>query len=289
MDPRKAGPQPPFPKQQQKHPGSIYQLDPAADHGESTYRGAAKLQGRAAIVTGGDSGIGRAVSIAFAKEGADLVVSYLPEEQEDAQATAKLIEALGRKVILLPGDIGSSSYAQTLVDACMETFSRLDIVVNNAAYQMTREDITDISDEEFEHTFRTNVFGLFYLTRSALPHMKPGGVILNTTSIQAYEPSENLFPYASTKAAIANATKSLAKLAGKQGVRVNAVAPGPVWTPLIPSTMDEEKVRTFGQNTVFERPAQPVEIARVFVFLASDDASFASGEVYGATGGRTPF
>jgi NAD(P)-dependent dehydrogenase (short-subunit alcohol dehydrogenase family) len=289
MDPRELGPKPPFPKQQQRHPGSIFPLSPPADHGETSYSGNSRLSGRVAIITGADSGIGRAIAIAFAKEGADIVLSYLPEEEADALGTSKEIEKTGQKSVRLPGDLGSLEYAESLVSTAFEQFARLDIVVNNAAYQMTREEIGEISPEEFERTFRTNVFGLFYLTRAALPKLKQGAVVLNTTSIQAYEPSENLMPYAATKAAIVNMTKSLAKLASKQGVRVNAVAPGPVWTPLIPATMDEEKVSHFGENTVFKRPAQPVEIAKVFVFLASDDSSYVSGEIYGATGGRTPF
>jgi len=288
MDPRELGPKPPFPKQQQRHPGSIFQLSPSANHGETSYVGGSRLSGRVAIITGADSGIGRAIAIAFSKEGADIVLSYLPEEEDDAVQTSKEIEKSGRKAVRLPGDIGSVDYIESLTNVAFDEFGRLDIIINNAAYQMSRDDITDISVEEFEHTFRTNVFGLFYLTRAALPKLKPGGVILNTTSIQAYEPSENLIPYAATKAAIANITKSLAKLASKQGVRVNAVAPGPVWTPLIPATMDEEKVSKFGENTLFGRPAQPIEIAQVFVFLASDDSSYVSGEIYGVTGGRTP-
>jgi hypothetical protein len=289
LDPRKLGPKPPFPKQKQSHPGTPKAMDPPADHGESSYVGKGILQGRAAIVTGGDSGIGRAVSIAFAKEGADIVLSFLPEEQSDAEETAKHVQAAGRRIVLLPGDIGQVSYAHSLVEAAMKEFGRLDIVVNNAGFQMVRKTIDEVSPEEFEHTFRTNIFGTFWLCQAALPKMKPGGAIINTGSIQAFEPSEGLLAYAATKAAIANLTKSLSKLAVKQyGVRVNAVAPGPVWTPLIPSTMPEEKVEKFGENTVFERPAQPIEMAKVFVFLASEDAGYVSGEVFGATGGRTP-
>jgi len=287
-DPRKLGPKPPFPKQQQDHPGTVRRLNPAADHGEISYVGSGKLTGRVAIITGADSGIGRAVAIAFAREGADVILSYLKKEQIDAREVAKLIEETSRKAICLPGDIASTKYAASLVDAAFSKCGRLDIVVNNAAYQMTRDNIEDITPEEFERTFQTNVFGSFYLTRAALPRLRPGAVIINTTSIQAYEPSENLIPYAATKASIASLTKSIAKLAGKKGIRVNAVAPGPVWTPLIPSTMKPEKVKHFGENTVFQRPAQPAEIAKVFVFLASDDASYISGEIYGATGGRTP-
>lgn len=195
---------------------------------------------------------------------------------------------MGRKAIRLPGDIGSLEYAKTLVAAAIREFGHLDIVVNNAGFQMTHESIEEIPAEEFEHTFRTNVFGTFFLTQAALPKMAPGASIINTTSIQAYEPGEQLVAYAATKAAIANMTKSLAKLAANQGVRVNAVAPGPVWTPLIPSTMPVETVKSFGENTLFKRPAQPIEMAKIFVFLASAEASYVSGEIYGATGGRTP-
>jgi hypothetical protein len=287
-DPREGGPKPPFPDQPQEHPGTISRLDPSADHGENTYVGSGKLLGQVAIVTGADSGIGRAVAIAFAREGADLVISYLPEEENDALGVSIVVQEEGRKIVRLPGDIGSREYAQSLVATAIKEFGHLDIVVNNAGFQMTHENIEDISPEEFEHTFRSNVFGTFFLTQAALPNMKPGGSIINTTSIQAFEPSEQLIAYAATKAAIANMTKSLAKLAGKQGVRVNAVAPGPVWTPLIPATMPAEKVKNFGENTVFKRPAQPRELANLFVFLASDAASYVSGETYGATGGRSP-
>jgi NAD(P)-dependent dehydrogenase (short-subunit alcohol dehydrogenase family) len=288
-DPREIGPKPPFPEQQQSAPGTVRKLNPPADHGESSYQGTNKLVDRVAIITGGDSGIGCATAIAFAREGADIILSHLPEEESDAKQVESVIAGTGRKILRMPGDIRSPQYAESLVAAALREFKRLDIVVNNAAYQRTHASIDEVPLEEFEDTFRTNVFGMFYLTRAALPKLKPGAVILNTNSIQAYEPSESLLAYAATKASLANLTKSLAKLASKQGVRVNAVAPGPVWTPLIPSTMGPEKVKTFGENTVFKRPAQPIELARVFVFLASDDASYVSGEIYGATGGRTPF
>lgn len=287
-DPREEGPKPPFPDQQQSHPGSVKRLEPPADHGESSYVGTGRLLGQVAIITGADSGIGRATAIAFAKEGADVVLSYLLEEEADAREVSILIHEIGRKVIQLPGDIGSQDYARSLVATAIKEFGRLDIVVNNAGFQMTHDRIEEIPAEEFEHTFKTNVFGTFFLTQAALPEMKPGASIINTTSIQAFEPSEELVAYAATKAAIANMTKSLAKLAGKLGVRVNAVAPGPVWTPLIPSTMPSEKVKSFGQNSLFGRPAQPIELAKLFVFLASADASYVSGEIYSATGGRTP-
>jgi hypothetical protein len=264
-------------------------MDPPADHGEGSYQGTGKLKGRVAIITGGDSGIGRAVAIAFAKEGADVVISFLPEEQADADDTATVIETAGARVAKIAGDLRKMETIDKLISTAESQFGRLDIVVNNAGYQMSHEEIEELSPEELDHTFRTNVFATFLLSQAALKKLPAGGVILNTTSIQAYDPSPQLVVYAATKAAILNMTKSIADLAIKRGVRVNAVAPGPVWTPLIPSTMPAEKVKKFGSNTAFGRPAQPVELAKVFVFLASDDASYVTGEVYGATGGRTPF
>lgn len=287
-DPRELFPKPPFKEQKQSHPGSVNALEPPADHGETSYIGSGRLLDRVAIITGADSGIGRAVAIAFAKEGADIVMSYLPEEEGDAKEVAEIVEGAGRKALLCPGDIGEHSYARSLVSSATGRFGRLDIVVNNAGFQMQRESIEDVSPEELEHTFRTNVFGTFFLTQAALPVLRPGASIINTTSIQTFEPSEGLLAYAATKAAVASLTKSLAKLAQEKGVRVNGVAPGPVWTPLIPATMPVEKVTKFGENTVFGRPAQPVELAHLFVFLASEQASYCSGEIFGATGGRTP-
>jgi NAD(P)-dependent dehydrogenase (short-subunit alcohol dehydrogenase family) len=289
IDPREVGPKPPFPKQKQTHPGTVKKLNPPADHGEKSYVGTGLLKGRAAIVTGADSGIGRAVAIAFAKEGADVLLSYLPEEEPDAAEVVGVIEEAGRKAIKLPGDIRKPEYCQELVAAALKEFGRLDVVVNNAGFQMTHDKLEDVPLDEVKRTFDTNIFGTFALTQAALKELKPGASILNTTSIQAYQPGENLVAYAATKAAVLSMTKSVAKLAMDQGVRVNAVAPGPVWTPLIPSTMPPEKVEKFGENTVFKRPAQPVELAKLFVFLASDDASYVTGEVFGATGGRTPY
>jgi hypothetical protein len=288
-DPREAGPKPPFPQQLQAHPGSVHQMNPPADHGEKNYEGTGKLQGRVAVITGGDSGIGRAVAIAFAKEGADVVLSFLPEEQADADDTAAVIETTGARVVKVAGDIRQIETINKLISTADTEFGRLDIVVNNAGYQMSHEDIEELSPDELDHTFRTNVFATFLLSQAALKKLPVGGVILNTTSIQAYDPSPQLIAYAATKAAILSMTKSIAELAMKQGVRVNAIAPGPVWTPLIPSTMPAEKVKTFGSNTAFGRPAQPIELAKIFVFLASEDASYVTGEVYGATGGRTPY
>ncbi len=287
-DPREVGPKPPFPQQKISHPGSDKQLDPPANHGETSYHGHSRLQDQVAIITGGDSGIGRAVAIAFAKEGADVVLSYLPEEEDDARETAKHVEAAGRKAIKVPGDIRQPATAKQLVETAQKEFGRLDIVVNNAAFQMVREDIAEVSPEELERTFHTNVFGTFFLSQAALPVLKPGASIINTCSIEAFTPEPGLLAYAATKAALVNFTKSLSKLAAEKGVRVNGVAPGPVWTPLIPSTMPEEKAKSFGENTLFKRPAQPIELAVLYVFLASADASYVSGEIYGATGGRTP-
>ena len=287
-DPRELGPKPPFREQKQRHPGSVHQLDPPADHGEESYASHNRLKDRVAIITGGDSGIGRAVSIAFAKEGADLVISYLPEEQADASEVARIAEAAGRKCICLPGDIGDPAYARTLVSAATTRLGRLDVIVNNAAFQMVREKIEEVSPDELDRTFRTNVFGTFFLTQAALPVLKPGASIINTTSIEGFEPAAGLLAYAATKAAIANLTKSLAKLAKEKGIRVNGVAPGPVWTPLVPATMPVSKVKSFGENTVFGRPAQPIELAHLYVFLASEEASYVSGEIFGATGGRMP-
>lgn len=289
IDPRSVGPKPPFPEQKQPHPGTPRTMEPAPDHGEKSYEGTGKLKGRVAIVTGGDSGIGRAVAIAFAREGADVVLSFLPEEEQDAKETARWVEEAGRRCELCPGDIREAEYAQSLVERATGSFGRVDVVVNNAGFQMTHESIDEVPLEEFKRTLDTNVFGTFALTQAALKVMKAGGVVLSTTSIQAYQPSENLVAYAATKAAILSMTKSIAKLAMKQGVRVNAVAPGPVWTPLIPATMPVEKVKKFGENTAFGRPAQPIELAKLFVFLASDDASYVTGEVFAATGGKTPY
>lgn len=288
-DPREAGAKPPFSPQQQPAPGSEAKMDPPVDHGEESYKGNQRLKGQVAILSGSDSGIGRAVAIAFAREGADLVLSYLPEEEQDAKETVRWIEQAGRRAITKPGDIRDPGYAQQLVEIATKEFGGLDIVVNNAAFQRTYENITDVPTHEFASTFETNVFGTFYLSQAALPKIRKGGSIIVTCSIQAFEPSANLVAYAPTKAALVSLTKVLAKGAGKQGIRVNGVAPGPVWTPLIPSTMPEEKVKTFGKNTVFERPAQPAELAPLYVFLASQDATYVTGEIYGATGGRTPF
>jgi NAD(P)-dependent dehydrogenase (short-subunit alcohol dehydrogenase family) len=288
-DPKQQGPKPEYPQQPIEPPGSIDEMRPAADHGEDSYRGLGRLTDRVALITGGDSGIGRAVAIAYAREGAHVLLSYLPEEESDAADTCGWVEKADRRAIKLPGDITDERHCQAMIDRTFEEFGRLDILVNNAAYQMTHDSIEEFSTEEFDRTFKTNVYAMFWLCRAALPRMNAGGTIINTASIQGYEPSPQLLAYAPTKAAIINFTKALSQLAMKQGVRVNAVAPGPVWTPLIPSTMPEEKFKTFGQDTQFGRAAQPVELAPLFVFLASNEARFVTGEVYGATGGRTPY
>lgn len=259
------------------------------DHGEESYQGLGRLTDKVALITGGDSGIGKAVAIAFAREGADVLLSYLPEEEQDASDTADWVSKAGRKAIKLPGDLQEEAHCTRIVAQAFEEFGKLDLLVNVAAFQMTHEKIEDFPTEEFDRTFKTNVYALFWLCRAALPRMKPGSVIINTASIQAYDPSPNLLPYAATKSAIVSMAKTLSEIGMKQGVRTNAVAPGPVWTPLIPATMPEEKVKGFGGDTSFERPAQPVEIAPIFVFLASNEARFVTGEVYGVTGGQTPY
>lgn len=281
-------PTPPFPQGEQEYPGSDETMHPQADHGERSYRGNNRLANKVAVVTGSDSGIGRAVALAFAREGADVVVSYL-EEDEDAKETARLVQKAGRQVLVERGDLQHREKCQRVIERAVETFGRVDVLVNNAAYQMSIDSIHKITPEQLERTYRTNIFAMFYLCQAALPHMKAGSSIINTASIQAYEPSPTLLDYASTKAAIVNFTKGLAKQVIDKGIRVNAVAPGPVWTPLIPATMPKDTIQSFGESCEFNRPAQPVELAPLFVLLASDEASFVTGEVYGATGGKTPF
>jgi hypothetical protein len=288
-DPKSRGPRPQYPQAQINPPGLDSEMTPRADHGEHSYKGLGRLTDHVALITGGDSGIGRAVAIAFAREGAHVAISYLPEEEKDAQETKRWVEEAGRRMLMLPGDIQDEAHCNSLVDRVIEQFGRLDTLVNNAAFQRTYETIEDVPSEEFERTFRTNLYATFWLCRAALPRMKAGNTIINTASIQSYDPSAHLLAYAPSKAAIVSFTKALAPMAMKKGVRVNAVAPGPVWTPLIPSTMPPEKVKKFGADTLFGRAAQPVEIAPLFVFLASGESRFVTGEVYGATGGQTPF
>ena len=288
-DAKTKGPKPEFPQEGIEHPGSIDEMTPAADHGETSYRGLGRLTDRVALITGGDSGIGRAVALAYAREGADVIISHLPEEEGDARDTCDWVTRAGRRAIAVPGDLRTEVFCESLVARAFDEFGTLDILVNNAAFQMSRESIEEISTEEFDRTFRTNVYAMFWTCRAALPRMAAGAVIINTSSIQAFEPSPELLAYAPTKAAIVNFTKALSQSAMKKGVRVNAVAPGPVWTPLIPSTMPAAKFKTFGRETAFERPAQPVELAPLFVFLASNEARYVTGEVYGATGGKSPY
>jgi NAD(P)-dependent dehydrogenase (short-subunit alcohol dehydrogenase family) len=278
-------PKPPLPEQQQEVPGTTAAMNPRPDHGEESYRGHGRLEGKAAVITGGDSGIGRAVAIAFAREGADVLISYLNED-DDAQDTARWIEQAGRKAVLVPGDIGSPQHCRAIVDQAVEAFGRIDILVNNAAHQMTFEKIEDIPDEEWDATFRTNIHAMFYLTKAAVPHMGEGGAIINTTSVNADNPKQTLLPYATTKGAIQNFTGGLAQLLAERGIRVNCVAPGPVWTPLIPATMPPEEVKEFGSKYPIGRPAQPRELAPAYVMLATDEASYISGATIAVTGGK---
>ncbi|HEU0139240.1 MAG TPA: SDR family oxidoreductase [Bryobacteraceae bacterium] len=288
-DPKKQGAKPQFSQKKIKVPGLEREMSPKADHGEESYEGLGRLKDRAALITGGDSGIGRAIAIAYAREGADVLISYLPEEKEDGEETARWVEMAGRRAVKVPGDIRKERHCQALVDRAFKEFGKLDVLVNNAGFQMSHDRIEDFTTEEFDRTFKTNVYAMFWLSKAALPRMKAGSAIINTASIQSFDPSPNLLAYAATKGTIVNFTKGLSKMAMQQGVRVNAVAPGPVWTPLIPSTMPKEKVKSFGEHTLFERPAQPVEIAPVFVFLAGNESRFVTGEVYGITGGQTPY
>jgi len=260
-------------------------MEPKPDFGEASYRGHGRLAGKAALITGADSGIGRAVALAFAREGADVLISYLNEEQ-DARETVRVVEAEGRKAVAVAGDIGDERHCQELVGRAVRELGKLDVLVNNAAFQRTRESIQEISSEEFDRTYKTNVYAMFYLCKAALPHLPPGATIINTASIQAYQPSPTLLPYASTKGAIVTFSKALSAMAIEQGVRVNVVAPGPVWTPLITSTLPPEQAAKFGQDTPVGRPAQPAELAPIYVFLASQESSYITGEVVGVTGGK---
>ena len=255
------------------------------DHGEQSYKGSGRLQGRAAVITGADSGIGRAVAIAFAREGADVLISYL-NETDDAEETAHWVRQAGRRPILMPGDISEQGHCREIIQQAVSEFGRLDILVNNAAMQRSHEDISEISAEEWDKTFRTNIYAQFYLCQAAIPHMKPGASIINTTSINAKNPSPQLLAYATTKGAIANFTAGLAGMVAKKGIRVNAVAPGPIWTPLIPSTMPEEKVKSFGEEVPMGRAGQPAELAGPYVLLASDESSYMTGAVIPVTGGK---
>ena len=273
------------PKQQQTPPGTESRLRPQADHGETSYGGSGKLSGRAAVITGADSGIGRAVAIAFAREGADVLISYL-SEHEDAKETARWVEKAGRKALIVPGDIQDPQHCRALIAQAVSTFGRLDILVNNAAFQRWRDTIEEIPDDEWERTFRTNVTAMFHLCKAAVPHMKKGGSIINTSSINSDMPKPQLLAYAATKAAIVNFSAGLAQMLGDRGIRVNSVAPGPIWTPLIPSTMPPDEVDGFGEDTPLGRAGQPAELAATYVLLASDDGSYISGARIAVTGGR---
>lgn len=277
-------PKPPYPAQEQEMPGTEQKMDPKPDHGETTYRGSGKLTGRTALITGGDSGIGKAVAIAFAREGADVLISYLNEE-EDAKETATYVKAAGRKAVLVPGDISNEAHCIHLVEKAIQEFGQLDIIVNNAAYQMEHKSLQEISSEEWDYTFRTNLTAIFHICKAAEPHLQPGSSIINTSSVNAYTPNKTLMPYAVTKGAIQNFTATLAQMWGEKGIRVNCVAPGPIWTPLIPGSFSSEKVKQFGNQTPMKRAGQPAELAPIFVLLASEEASYMSGATVQVTGG----
>jgi NAD(P)-dependent dehydrogenase (short-subunit alcohol dehydrogenase family) len=273
------------PAQHQVPPGQQAQMQPRPDCGEESYQGHGRLAGKKAVVTGADSGIGRAVAIAYAREGADVLISYL-SEHDDAADTARYVEESGQRAVLVPGDLSSPQQCRDVITRAVDEFGRIDVLVNNAAYQMTRESLEEIPDEEWDHTLATNLSAMFHLCKAALPHMASGASIIGSSSVNSDSPNPTLAPYAATKAAIANFSASLAQLLGERGIRVNSVAPGPVWTPLIPSTMDADKVAEFGSNTPLGRPGQPVELAPVYVLLASDEASYVSGARVAVTGGR---
>jgi NAD(P)-dependent dehydrogenase (short-subunit alcohol dehydrogenase family) len=273
------------PAQQQTPPGTLGEMTPKPDHGEESYRGSGKLTDKAAVITGGDSGIGRAVAIAFAREGADVLISYL-NEHEDATDTARYVEEAGRKCVLVAGDLADRAHAKTIIPRAVEEFGRVDVLVNNAAFQMSHDSLEEVSDEEWDHTLAVNLTAMFTLTKDAIPHMRPGASIINSSSVNSDMPSPQLAPYAMTKAGIANFTASLAQMYAEKGIRANSVAPGPIWTPLIPATMPEEKVESFGQQVPMGRAGQPAELAPVYVLLASDEASYISGARIAVTGGK---
>ena len=287
QDPRHQYPRPPFPKQPQKVPGLDARMDPQADHGEESYVGHGRLAGRRALVTGGDSGIGRAAAIAFAREGADVAISYLPSEEADAKEVIALIEAVGRTALGLAGDITNEKWCAKLIEEAVEGLGGLDILVINAGHQQTRPSIDKVTTEDFDVTMKTNLYAMHWITQAAVPHLPPGASVIMTASIVAYHPSAALLDYSTTKAGIVAYSKSLSKQLIDKGIRVNAVAPGPIWTPLQPSGgQTPDKVQKFGEDTAFGRPGQPVELAPVYVLLASQEASYITGEVYGVTGGR---
>jgi NAD(P)-dependent dehydrogenase (short-subunit alcohol dehydrogenase family) len=270
---------------EQTPPGTEAELTPKADHGETSYRGTGRLSGKVALITGGDSGIGKAVAIAFAREGADVAISYL-DEHDDAEDTAKWVREAGREALLLPGDLQDPAHCRAIVTETVERFGHLEVLVSNAAFQMSRESVTDIPDEEWDRTIATNISAYFHLVKSALPHLKEGASIIATSSVQSDQPSYQLLPYAATKSAILSLTASFAQALGEKGIRANSVAPGPIWTPLIPSTMPEEAVAEFGEQVPLGRPGQPAEVAPAYVLLASDEASYISGSTIAVTGGK---
>ncbi len=286
QDPRTQYPQPPFPQQPQEAPGIASKMDPKPDHGETSYKGSGKLSGRKALITGGDSGIGRAAAIAYAREGADVAIVYLPAEEADAKEVVALIEAEGRKALALPGDVKDESFCRTAVQQTVDAFGGLDVLVVNAGRQQTRPTVADISTDDFDQTMKTNVYALHWFVQAAVPYLPVGAAVVTTASVQGYDPSDNLLDYATTKAAIVAYTKGLAKQLIEKGIRANVVAPGPFWTVLQPSGgQPQESVETFGSKSQFGRPGQPVEIAPVYVLLASQEGSYITGEVYGVTGG----
>ncbi|AGZ39791.1 SDR family oxidoreductase [Actinoplanes friuliensis] len=287
QDPRSQHPGPALRGGDQTHPGKTNKMPDRPDHGEETYRGSGRLTGKRAVITGGDSGIGRAVAIAYAREGADVLLSYLPEEEDDALDTAQLIEKAGRTAVRVPGDIRDRAQCEEIIRRAVDDLGGLDILVNNAAFQMAQPGgITDITDEQFDRVMKTNLYAMFWLCRAAVPHLRPGATIINTASIQAYQSSSALLDYATTKGGIVAFTKALAEDLAEQGIRVNAVAPGPIWTPLIPATMTDEKVEKFGSDTPLGRAGQPSELAPAYVYFASQESSYTTGEVLGVTGGK---
>ena len=285
-DPTTKYPRPPFKEQSQPWPGLAGKMDPQPDHGEKSYKGSGRLKGRKALITGGDSGMGRAAAIAYAREGADVAINYYPTEEQDAREVIALIKAEGRKAVAIPGDLRNEGFCVSLVASAVKALGGLDIVVSNAARQQTRESILDVTTEDFDATMKTNIYAPFWIIKAALPHLKPGAVIIGTSSEQAYNPSAELYDYAQTKAATTNFVKSLAKQLGLKGIRVNGVAPGPIWTPLqVSGGATQEKLKNFGSQTPMGRPGQPVELASIYVQLAANDASYATGQIYGASGG----
>jgi NAD(P)-dependent dehydrogenase (short-subunit alcohol dehydrogenase family) len=286
-DPTTKFPRPPFKSQKQPWPGLAKDMDPKPDHGETSYKGSGRLQGRKALITGGDSGMGRAAAIAYAREGADVAINYLPAEEADAKEVVALIKAAGRKAVAIPGDLRDEAFCKRLVAEAVQGLGGLDIVVNNAGRQQTKPSILDITTEEFDATMKTNIYAPFWIIKAALPHLQPGSVIIGTTSEQAYDPSPDLYDYAQTKAATMNYVKSLAKQLGPKGIRVNGVAPGPIWTPLqVSGGATQEKLVKFGSDTALGRPGQPAELASIYVQLAANDGSFATGNIYGSGGGK---